>query len=80
MTVFKSLCSTCQHEGGNGKVGWSGVEWTGDRGAGKVIRANCHVTLRESAGKTPSATIWQDLVTRAQSGQLSLTLEAEAGS
>lgn len=57
-----------------------GVEWTGDRGAGKVTRANCHVTLRRSAGKTPSATIWQDLVARAQSGQLSLTLEAEAGS
>lgn len=27
MTVFKSLCSVCQHGGGNGNVGWSGVDW-----------------------------------------------------
>lgn len=57
-----------------------GVEWTGQGGAGKFTPANCHVTLRGSAGRMPSATIWQDLVTRAQSGQLSSTLETEAGS
>lgn len=30
--------------------------------------------------KTPSATSWQNMITRTQSGQLSLTFEAEAGS
>lgn len=77
MTVFKSLCSVCQPGGGSGKVGWSGVDWL--QRSWKSHRASRHVTLTGSAGKTPSATIWQDLVTRAQSGQLSLTLEAEAG-
>lgn len=57
-----------------------GLGWTSQGGAGSFTQASCRVTLRRSSGKTPSATIWQDLVTRAQCRQLSTTLEAEAGS
>lgn len=77
MTVFKSLCSVCQPGGGSGKVGWSGVDWLQRSWKSHPGQSPCDSS--GSAGKTPSATIWQDLVTRAQSGQLSLTLEAEAG-
>lgn len=72
------MCSVCQSGGGSGKVGQSGMDWLWK--SGKITQAACHVTIRGSAGKMPSVTIWQDLVTRAQSGQLSLTLETAAGS
>lgn len=79
MTVFKNLCVLCAKMGEEvEKLGR--VAWTGCGKAGKVTQAACHVTIRGSAGKMPSVTIWQDLVTRAQSGQLSLTLETAAGS